>query len=650
MIARAGAGPRLPPGGRRRPNTTLAAQLLGFVNRDGVGQYGVEQYYNSRPGRPPGSSHAQTRRRRRARSRTPPSSSDPGTPGADLRLTIDAGLQLAVEQEILAAWVADRPRACRPSSWTRTPARSSPRRPTRRTTRTTTSRSPPSDPNRFIDPIVSSVYEPGSVFKMLTAVAGLETRRRSRRRRRSRTPGILKLDGGQTHIDDADHKAMGWMTFEDAIAYSRNVVAAKVALGLGKTTKRVVGDPPLDVGAVRASGRRPGSTSPARSAASSATRRSRPVAPDRPRERLVRPGRRGHADPARDGLRGDGERRPLIQPHVVQAVGATPGRSRRPRPGPRRRRCRRRSSGMMNHVVTDGPLLPRPDAHPGLRRRRQDRHRPDLGPERATAAGATGSTTSSTTRSSATSAARPASRTCRRVRIKEGTPTIAKLGQLEMPVMSFELFRRIAPTRSRPAGPACRTRPPAPVDATSPVRPAGERARATLGRVTDRRDPSAVRGRRSADPGLTADDLVAATGGAPPRPIRPADPRRRRRLPRGPSRQPLRGPAGRADRRPSRSSPRPLAAGAAGVLVAAAARTGWRSTTVDATIVAGRRPAAARCSASRRRGAAGSTRSSSASPARSRRPRRRRRSRRSSARRCRRCRTRATRTTRSGCR
>ena len=30
------------------------------------------------------------------------------------------------------------------------------------------------------------------------------------------------------------------------------------------------------------------------------------------------------------------------------------------------------------------------------------------------------------------------------IRIEEGTPTVAKLGQLEMPVMSFELFRRIA--------------------------------------------------------------------------------------------------------------------------------------------------------------------------------------------------------------
>jgi cell division protein FtsI/penicillin-binding protein 2 len=30
------------------------------------------------------------------------------------------------------------------------------------------------------------------------------------------------------------------------------------------------------------------------------------------------------------------------------------------------------------------------------------------------------------------------------VRIEEGRPTIANVGQLEMPVMSFELFRRIA--------------------------------------------------------------------------------------------------------------------------------------------------------------------------------------------------------------
>ena len=36
-------------------------------------------------------------------------------------------------------------------------------------------RSRADDPGRFIDPIVSSVYEPGSVFKMLTAAAASST-------------------------------------------------------------------------------------------------------------------------------------------------------------------------------------------------------------------------------------------------------------------------------------------------------------------------------------------------------------------------------------------------------------------------------------------------------------------------------------------
>ena len=48
----------------------------------------------------------------------------------------------------------------------------------------------------------------------------------------------MKLDGGRTHVDDADRRGRGWMTFEDAIAYSRNVVAAKVALQLGEDTRQ----------------------------------------------------------------------------------------------------------------------------------------------------------------------------------------------------------------------------------------------------------------------------------------------------------------------------------------------------------------------------------------------------------------------------
>ena len=46
-----------------------------------------------------------------------------------------------------------------------------------------------SDPSRFIDPVVSTVYEPGSVFKMLTATAALEQRAPSRRQTRIKDSG-----------------------------------------------------------------------------------------------------------------------------------------------------------------------------------------------------------------------------------------------------------------------------------------------------------------------------------------------------------------------------------------------------------------------------------------------------------------------------
>ena len=99
--------------------------------------------------------------------------SRPGMPGEDIRLTIDAGLQL--RRRAGGHGDADRQRCeerlGRRAS-TRGPARSTPRRRTRRTTRTSTRAIAAEDPSRFIDPVVSGVYEPGSVFKMMTAHGG----------------------------------------------------------------------------------------------------------------------------------------------------------------------------------------------------------------------------------------------------------------------------------------------------------------------------------------------------------------------------------------------------------------------------------------------------------------------------------------------
>jgi cell division protein FtsI/penicillin-binding protein 2 len=217
------------------PGTTLAAHLLGFVNSDGVGQYGVEQSYQ---GLLAGSPRVVVAQRDSTGRPVLESATvtNPGNSGIDLRLTIDAGLQLSVEQELLAAWIADK--AKRVSAVVMNPY----------TGEVYAMASYPSfdandfkaiaatDPSRFIDPIVASVYEPGSVFKMMTATAALEAGTVTPSTR-IKDVGFLHLDGGRTKISDADRKGMGWMTFEDGVAFSRNVVAAKVALGLGATTR-----------------------------------------------------------------------------------------------------------------------------------------------------------------------------------------------------------------------------------------------------------------------------------------------------------------------------------------------------------------------------------------------------------------------------
>ena len=221
------------PGGG--PDTTLAAHILGFVNRDGQGQYGVEQFYQDQLAGMPRVVAAQ----KDAAGNPVPDTSvvlDPGYPGQDITLTLDATLQVAIEQELLAAWIADR--AKRVSAVVMDPY----------TGEVMAYASYPSydandyqaiaatAPQRFVDPIVSTVYEPGSVFKMLTATAAVG-RGTVTMKTKVRDTGKLMLDHGTAHVDDADHKAMGVMKFEDGVAYSRNVVAAKVALMLGKTTK-----------------------------------------------------------------------------------------------------------------------------------------------------------------------------------------------------------------------------------------------------------------------------------------------------------------------------------------------------------------------------------------------------------------------------
>lgn len=226
---------RVYPEAGGQPGTTLASQLLGFVRTsDGTGHYGIEQQYD-------GILSGKPRRVAMARDRlgNPLESSqlvlDPGQDGQDIHLSIDASLQLQLEKELFLAWNADRaqrvsglvmdPDTGEILAWASVPGYDA----------NDIARVWATDQTLFQDPIVSQVYEPGSVMKMLTATAALETK--------AVTPSTRILDSavlkfGPDRVRNSDHGAMGKIAFRDVIAYSRNVGVSKVAKRLGTSTAR----------------------------------------------------------------------------------------------------------------------------------------------------------------------------------------------------------------------------------------------------------------------------------------------------------------------------------------------------------------------------------------------------------------------------
>jgi len=284
---------------------------------------------------------------------------------------------------------------------------------------------------------VSEVYEPGSVFKMLTVIAGLETGTVSLATEIDDT-GTLHLDGGRTKIDDADRKAMGLMRLDDAIAFSRNVVAARVALGLAPTLdvasatlhevwlRMGFGDQTgIDVaGEVAGLVRDPAATAWREiDLANGAFGQGVAVTPIQ-------------LAAAFSAMVNGGT---LISPHVVQAIGGAPvevsghGPVIDPTLSPI-------LTDLMHHVVATVPFYRDRTLIPGFY----------VGGKTGTAQiwdseignWKTGVFNFSFVGYVGRQTGHPDLVVA--VRINEGRPDVRRVGQLEMPVMSFELFRRIA--------------------------------------------------------------------------------------------------------------------------------------------------------------------------------------------------------------
>ncbi len=211
------------------PATELAAQVLGFVNEEPRAYYGVEEFYDDILRGYSVEQRGEQDFLGRQIFFSPQSFVSVHT-GVDLVLTIDRTIQHIAERE-LKAKVAET-QATGGSIVIMDP----------RTGAIWAMASYPTyDPNQFnrvadehpevfVNPTVSKQYEPGSVFKIVTYAAALDSGMIS--------PDTLFTDEGSLLvggriIENWDKKAYGEITTNDALAKSLNVIAAQISTQLG---------------------------------------------------------------------------------------------------------------------------------------------------------------------------------------------------------------------------------------------------------------------------------------------------------------------------------------------------------------------------------------------------------------------------------
>ncbi len=214
---------------RRYPEGRLAAHLLGLVNYESNGAYGLEGYYNPLLKGAGIIPEGKVYHRREAMPFAFPQLPLPQD-GTHLVLTIDRNIQHLVEQELakaVAQYQADSGTIIVMDPKTGAIL--------------AMANYPSYDSNRFyevpmelyINPAVSGQYEPGSVFKIITMAAGLDAG--------IITPDSTFYDSGEIKVGGAviknpDRRAHGLVTMTDILAYSLNVGVAYVSTSLGEET------------------------------------------------------------------------------------------------------------------------------------------------------------------------------------------------------------------------------------------------------------------------------------------------------------------------------------------------------------------------------------------------------------------------------
>jgi cell division protein FtsI/penicillin-binding protein 2 len=200
--------------------TTLAANLLGFVNYNGDGQYGLEAYYQKMLAGTPGYISSYRDLANREIVLGSHTHQDPVN-GSDLVLSLDANIQYAAEQALADGVKKDNaesgsvlimdPTTGGIVAWADYPSYNA-------------NNFAQTNPSLFLDNISSSVYEPGSVMKVVTLAGAINSG--------AITPSTVINDPGYLNVGgyriyDWDRKNHGNITYTYVLQNSLNVGAMK---------------------------------------------------------------------------------------------------------------------------------------------------------------------------------------------------------------------------------------------------------------------------------------------------------------------------------------------------------------------------------------------------------------------------------------
>ncbi|HVU59957.1 MAG TPA: penicillin-binding protein 2 [Candidatus Saccharimonadales bacterium] len=157
---------------RTYPQGNLAAQLLGFVDGDGVGQYGIEQALNKELSGTPGQVKAVTDVNGVPLAATKGNVETAPTDGSDIVTTLDLSMQAQMEQILAKEYKATKSKGL--SAVIMDPDTGQVKAMANYPTYDPANYQDVSDPAMFQNAAVSNAIEPGSIMKTLTTSAALD--------------------------------------------------------------------------------------------------------------------------------------------------------------------------------------------------------------------------------------------------------------------------------------------------------------------------------------------------------------------------------------------------------------------------------------------------------------------------------------------